>query len=180
MQNLDFKIAGRRARSFSEDEPRLARHHTWVAVGVGVAGVAASAYGANKQSKDNKAAQSQNVASQDEQNRLAWANYLMTRGLDPSGAQTGVIPTSGRTVNTRLPLYANVVRPGAAAKGFRVTGSTAPRLATRSTTPPVDPALAAAAPTASGGSSRANDFLIGNPLGIGGKDRSWHDPLGIF
>ena len=184
MQNLDFKIAGRRARSFSEDEPRFARHHTWVAVGVGVAGVAASAYGANKQSKDNKAAQNQNVASQEEQNRLAWANYLMTHGLNPANAQTGVLPANGQAINSRLPLWAtaNFARPGAQ-KTWRKKGTTptAGQL-TRGMAyeqPALSTALATTG-TGEGGSSFKNDLLIGNPLGIGGKDRNFLDPLGIF
>lgn len=184
--NLDFKIGHQRERSFSEIEPRLARHHTWVSIGVGVAGAAASVYGANKQSKDNKAAQAQNASLQEQQNASAWANYLMTRGVNPAGAQTGQIPTNPQAINSRLPLWAtaNFAKPGAK-KTWRKKGST-PTAGTLSRSPQtfnqgagygVDPAAAA---PASSGSTLKNDLLIGNPLGIGGKDRSFLDPLGIF
>lgn len=184
MQTLDFKVAGRRARSFSEEPERLARHHTWVAVGVGVAGVATSMYGANKQSKDNKAAQAQNAALQEQQNAQAWANYLMTRGVNPNGAATGQIPTNPQAINSRLPLWAtaNFAKPGAQKtwrkKGSTPTANTLSRGGTYYNAPSADPYTQAA--PAKEGSSKMNDILIGNPLGIGGKDRNFLDPLGIF
>jgi hypothetical protein len=184
MQTLDFKISGRRARNFSEEPEHLARHHSWVAVGVGVAGIAAGAYGSAKQSKDNKAAQAQNAGLQEQQNAQAWANYLMTRGVNPAGAATGQLPANPQAINARLPLWAtaNFAKPGAA-KTWRKKGSTAPvntltRGSTFASTPAVDPYTQAA--PASQGSSFKNDLLIGNPLGIGGKDRNFLDPLGIF
>lgn len=94
---------------------------SWVAAAVGVAGIGAGLYGANKQAKANKAAQQENARQQAEQNRIQWANYLMTRGLDPAGAKAGEIPANGRAINSRLPLYANVQR-SRAQPGFRVSG----------------------------------------------------------
>lgn len=85
---------------------------SWIAAAGLAIGAGTSIYGANKQDKANKAAQAQNQAQQEEQNRLAWANYLMQRGIDPSAAtQTGVIPQNARAVNTRLPLWAVKRRP---------------------------------------------------------------------
>lgn len=189
MKTLDF-IISRGARQLSGEPDgsdrmdRLARHHTWIAVGVGVAGVAAGAYGANKQSKDNKAAQAQNAEQQEEQNRQAWANYLMTRGINPAGAQTGAIPTNPQAINSRLPLWANVKRSGVAPQGFRLGGGgTNPRLSmgTQFTQPVASQAEGSGAATGGGSkNSKTKDILIGNPLGIGGKDRSFLDPLGIF
>lgn len=86
---------------------------SWIAAGTAILGTGASLYGANKQAKANSAAQASNERQQAEQNRLAWANYLMTRGIDPAGAQTGVVPSSGRAINSRLPLWANVRHTGA-------------------------------------------------------------------
>lgn len=65
-------------------------------------------YGANKQSKDNAAANAANVGSSKEQDLNSWKAYLMQRGLDPSGVYAyGQMPTGGKAVNTRLPLWAN-------------------------------------------------------------------------
>lgn len=155
----------------------------WVGIGTAVVGAGASAYGANKQSKATKAAAAQNASSQDAQNASAWANYLMTRGLNPAGAVTGQIPTNPQAINTRLPLWAsaNFAAPGAQ-KTWRKKGAT-PTAGTlaRGTAfaQPVEAPVAAPG-SGSSGSSKTNDFLIGNPLGIGGKDRNFLDPLGIF
>lgn len=183
MQTLDFKIAGRRARSFSEEPERLARHHTWVAIGVTVVGGAVSAYGANKQAKAVQSAANQNAASQDAQNQSAWASYLMSRGVNPSGAATGQIPSNPQAINTKLPLWAtaNFAAPGAKTT-WRKKGSM-PAANTLSISPPQiqQPTQTASyLPASSSGSSKTNDILIGNPLGIGGKDRNFFDPLGIF
>lgn len=86
----------------------------WVAVGTAVLGAGTSLYGANKQSKDNKAAADQNARLQREQNNASWANWLMTRGVAPtSGVEAGVMPTAGNfnAVNTRLPLWATMTMP---------------------------------------------------------------------
>ena len=96
-------------------------HGTWVAVAVGgsaVLGAGASLYGANKQSKAISSANDANLRAQAEQNKNAWANYLMTRGLNPAGAQTGTIPTNPQAINARLPLWANAsfARPGGATR----------------------------------------------------------------
>jgi TctA family transporter len=91
----------------------------WAAIAVGVIGAGVSLYGANKQSKDNKAAQDQNAALQAQQNQSQWANYLMQRGIMPTvGTNPGVMPGPGqsRIVNTKLPLWATVpqgYKPGA-------------------------------------------------------------------
>jgi hypothetical protein len=106
-------------------------------------GAGATAYGANKQSKDNAAAQDENRKATDENNRLAWVNYLMSRGINPTGVTAaGQLPSSGSPINSRLPLWAIVTRPTTSpVAGFRVSGSaTRPRLAVRmpataSTTP---------------------------------------------
>ena len=90
-------------------------------------GTGAALYGANKQSKDNKAAQNQNAAMQAEQNLSNWQNYILQRGLDPSGvSEVGQMPTNARAVNSRLPLYATLTR---------ATGNT-PLTVTRKAGPP--------------------------------------------
>lgn len=180
--NIDFKVGHQRERSFSETEPRVMRHHTWAAIVVGVAGVGTSLYGANKQNKAQQAAVAQNNASQDKNNASAWASYLLSRGVNPNGVATGEIPINPTAVNSRLPLWANVQRTRGASPGFRLSGAGgSARLA------PSSPAgaMPVAAPiaqsvSAPAASSRNNDLLIGNPLGIGGKNRNFLDPLGIF
>lgn len=157
----------------------------WVGIGSLAVGAGTTIYGANKQSKDNKAAQAQNAELQDKQNAAAWANYLMQRGLNPNGAVTGQIPTSGQAINTKLPLWAsaNFAAPGAKSrwvkKGTLPTRNTLARQ-TYTQAPALPASTTAAASSGSEDSSRLNDVLIGNPLGIGGKDRSFLDPLGIF
>lgn len=157
----------------------------WVGIGTGVAGLAAGAYGANKQSKAVKAASAENAAQQDKQNASAWANYLMTRGVNPAGAATGQLPSNPQAINTKLPLWASAsFRQPGTQKVWRKKGTGLPpvgRLARDNTfaTAPVEALPVASAPAASG-PSRTKDLLIGNPLGIGGKDRSFFDPLGIF
>lgn len=184
--NFDFKVGNIKRRSFDETETRYLRHHTWVAIGVGVAGAAASVYGANKQAKSNKEAQASNAALQGDQNQSAWASYLLSRGVNPTGAQTGQLPSNPQAVNTRLPLWASVKRTPQAAAGFRLSGMkpSGPKLSMtpsfQNTNAADQAAAAAAAVPQDKGSSKMNDILIGNPLGIGGKDRSFFDPLGIF
>lgn len=152
---------------------------TLVAGGVGAG---ASIYGANKQSKAQQAASAQNQESVDKQNASAWASYLLSRGVNPNGVATGQIPTNPVAVNSRLPLWANVQRSGRASPGFRIGGAGGNvRLAPSAPASAMPVSEPVAAPVSSGGgSSRTNDLLIGNPLGIGGKDRSFFDPLGIF
>lgn len=155
----------------------------WVGLGSAVLGAGTSLYGANKQSKANQSAQDQNAALQREQNAAAWANYLMSRGVNPAGATTGQIPTNPQAINAKLPLWASArfAQPSAQ-KTWRKKGAASPGTLVR------NPSFAGGAPAESyampaqpsGGSSRTNDLLIGNPLGIGGKDRSFLDPLGIF
>jgi hypothetical protein len=182
--NLDFKVGHQRSRSFSEYEPRTMRHHTWAAIAFGVVGAGVSAYGANKQNKAQKEANSQNQANQAAENASAWASYLLSRGVNPNGVATGQIPTNPVAVNARLPLWANAsfAQPNAR-KTWRRVGSTTPvgtlaRSATASAA--ALPAPVASVAPAGSGPSQLVDILSGNPLGLGGKDRSFFDPLGIF
>lgn len=69
----------------------------------------AAAYGAKKQGDAVDAATDANVAAQDKQNQSAWNNWLLTKGLDGNNAAVGVIPANAKAVNTKLPLYANVM-----------------------------------------------------------------------
>ncbi len=144
----------------------------------------ASLYGANKASKDNKAAQAANAELQTQQNNSAWQSYLMSRGVNPQGAAAGVIP-AGPPINARLPLWAtaNFKVPGAQPtwrkKGTTMPANTLSRVSSFGTYG--SPVATDTAPAGGGGgNSRTKDILIGNPLGIGGKDRSFFDPLGIF
>lgn len=79
----------------------------WVAAATAVIGAGTSIYGANKQSDAIADANRINQQTQTDQNRAAWAAYLMTRGVNPTGAATGQIPTNPQAINTRLPLWAN-------------------------------------------------------------------------
>lgn len=74
----------------------LATVAAWAAVGVGVAGIGASMYGANKNAKAQAAANAANVQAQEDANRIAYEQWLMTRGVG----------RNGEPVNTRLPLWA--------------------------------------------------------------------------
>lgn len=159
----------------------------WGALAIAAVGAGTAIYGANQQKKANAAANATNAENVDKTNDSAWASYLLARGVNPAGAKAGVLPSNPQAVNTRLPLWAQVSRPGTASKGFRITGgpNSGPKLSTAGTgfsqpAAAIDPNTAAAGSGSSGGSSKVNDILIGNPLGIGGKDRSWYDPLGIF
>jgi hypothetical protein len=81
-------------------------------------GAGASLYGANKQSKNQKATDASNRAAIQESDLNSWRGYLMQRGLNPSGVTTfGQIPTNAQAVNTRLPLYATVSRPATSLAG---------------------------------------------------------------
>lgn len=95
-----------------------------IPVATAVIGAGTSLYGANKQAKANASAQAENTRLQEQQNQQAWANYLMTRGVNPAGAATGQIPTNPQAINARLPLWAsaNFARPGAR-KTWRKIGS---------------------------------------------------------
>lgn len=81
-------------------------HATWGAVAVGVIGAGTSLYGANKQAKSQAATNAANQASVEKADQAAWVNYLLQRGLavDPN-TPTGSVPTTGRAVNTKLPLW---------------------------------------------------------------------------
>lgn len=83
----------------------------WIAVGTAVVGGIASVAGENAQAGAISDAADKNAAAQRDQNNAAWSNYLMTRGIAPTGQVTaGVLPTAGsyNAVNSRLPLWANV------------------------------------------------------------------------
>lgn len=132
--------------------------NTWVAVAVAgsaVVGAGVGMYGANKQAKADAAALQANKEATEQQNRLEWGQYLMSRGINPGGAnvEPGVIPTNAAPMNSRMPVWATVARP--AATGFRLTG-TRPRLAVSSgAQPSTNP------PPSSGG--RSFDDLRSNP-----------------
>ncbi len=132
MLTLDFKLSGRR-KSFDESEQRLMRHHTWVALATAAIGAGTAVYGASQQKKANQQAQAANAALQDKQNQSAWDAWVMTRGIAPDGSAPGVLPTNGRAVNTRLPLWANVsTTPGGklaltTSPSSRLTGGTGDR-----------------------------------------------------
>lgn len=158
----------------------------WVGIGSAVLGAGTSLYGAKKQANATQYASAQNAALQDKQNQAAWANYLMQRGLNPNGAVTGQLPTNPQAINTRLPLWAtaNFAAPGATSRWVKkgslpTPGTLAMTAYNRAPAAPVATAVPVGS-SGSSGSSRLNDILIGNPLGIGGKDRSFFDPLGIF
>jgi len=159
----------------------------WVGIGSAVLGAGTSLYGASQQKKANQSALDQNAALQEEPNRSAWASYLMSRGVNPAGAKTGEIPTNPQAINAKLPLWASVRRSPQVTQGFRVgvRANAGPRLSMDSqnfqnTGSNVSQSQAAATTSAGKESSNLNDVLIGNPLGIGGKNRTWYDPLGIF
>ena len=160
----------------------------WVGIGSAVLGAGASLYGANKQAGASKDAANQNAALQDKQNQAAWANYLMTRGLNPNGAVTGQLPTNPQAINTRLPLWAtaNFAAPGTKSRWVKKgTVPTAGTLATTSYTPaPVAPVsageMAGASGNGSGGKQGIADILDPLNLAIGNNRNNFFDPLGIF
>ncbi len=158
-----------------------------IALGVGVLGAGVSLYGANKQKKAVDSANAANAALQEDQNQSAWNAYLLSRGINPTGAVTGQIPQNAQAVNTRLPLWATASfkKPGAKPTWRKKGSSPTPNsLVTASQlvgSPSTTGTEVVALPSSgSKGPSKVEDFLIGNPLGIGGKDRSFLDPFGIF
>lgn len=78
-----------------------------IMLGIGAGGIGASLYGANRQAGAIEDANAANQRSQAEQNAAQWAAYLMTRGVNPTGARTGQIPANPQAINARLPLWAN-------------------------------------------------------------------------
>ncbi len=159
----------------------------WIPLALAAAGTVAGVVGANKQAKAVSAANATNDARLAQQDQSAWNAYLLSRGVNPAGSTTGQLPANAEAVNFKLPLYAkaNFTVPGAQ-KTWRKKGSTIPvgTLARGTTSFQTDPSsnpyvMAAGSPD-SGKSSFKNDLLIGNPLGIGGEDRSFLDPFGIF
>ena len=102
----------------------VAANASWIVPAlVGAGGVAANLYGANKQSQAVEDANKANIASQAEQNAAAWANYLMTRGINPAGAVTGRIPVNPQAINARLPLWANANFGTGTGRRWRKKGS---------------------------------------------------------
>ncbi len=159
----------------------------WVGIGIAALGAASTAYGANKQAKANTAAANTNAAAQDKQNQSAWASYLLSRGVNPNGAATGEIPTNPQPVNAKLPLWANAsfsTGPAGWRKkgsGGAPVGTLAPATYAQPAPDPSTTAAAVAQPSGSSGNSLNNTAVnILNPLGIGGKNKNWYDPLGIF
>lgn len=87
-----------------------------------VVGAGTSLYGSNKQAKANAATNAANAkavsdtnatnkAMADEANKLAWAQWLLQRGINPGSSVTpGVIPQGTGAVNTRMPAWATVKR----------------------------------------------------------------------
>lgn len=73
-----------------------------------VAGAGAAVYGASQAGKAQDAATAAGSASAAASDNSAWHSYLLSRGLDPTGAATGQIPQGAAPVNTRLPLWASV------------------------------------------------------------------------
>ncbi len=131
---MSYEIHRRARRRTDEDpqhegetqHPRFS-HATmvgWAAVGVGIAGIGTSLYGANKQRQAQEDANRENRAAIEGADRSAWNSYLMQRGIYGNNAATGTIPgmQPGGATNTRLPLWANLrmnTVPGAAAPGAR-------------------------------------------------------------
>ena len=93
------------------------------AAGVGLAGAGLTAIGANKQAKATAAAQDKNYQQFLESERNNWRNYLMQRGINPNGAETGQLPANATPINSRLPLWMSVSVPG----GAPAAGATTPR-----------------------------------------------------
>lgn len=161
---------------------------SWVAVAVAgsaVIGAGASAYGANKQSKDNAHAQDQNLSAQASQNNAAWANWLMSRGIAPTTpVDAGVMPGSGayQSVNTRLPLWANVNVSAPSATGGWLRRKDAaptidPRIVDLPTVAPTSVAPSAAPEIPGRTETIAKTLGFLNP-NLGSKKHL--DPLGIF
>lgn len=97
----------------------------WVGIGSAVLGAGTALYGANKQSKDNAHALDVNQQQQDKQNNVQWINYLMSRGVQPTGpVATGVVPGPGqsRAINAKLPLWATIAVPKQSAAGAAPAG----------------------------------------------------------
>lgn len=79
-----------------------------------------------------QAANNENQALQAKQNQSAWAAYLMSRGVNPNGAETGTIPSNPQAINSKLPLWATwkiPATPGTAGN----PGTTTPRRLVRRT-----------------------------------------------
>ena len=90
----------------------------WVTGGIAAGGLILGAVGANKQAKADAAAQAQNKAQFEAQQLQNWNNYLMQRGIDPTGNTTVGGYGSGKAINSRLPLWASVQQTtGASAPG---------------------------------------------------------------
>lgn len=78
----------------------------WVSASVAAAGVGVSLYGAEKNAKAQQQALQQNKESDIAAQNENWRRYLLQRGIDNN---------TGGAVNTRLPLWAGVIRSGGAA-----------------------------------------------------------------
>lgn len=100
-----------------------------IALGIGLAGTAATLIGQNKQAKAVEAANNTNAQLQADQNASAWNAYLLSRGVNPAGATTGQLPANPRAVNAKLPLWATWTVPATAG----TPGTSAPRRLVRRT-----------------------------------------------
>lgn len=91
---------------------------TWAGTAVAVAGLGASMYGANKSAKATAKANAQNIAANQESDRLNFQQWLMSRGIG----------TNGQPVNTKLPFWmgARVRYPSAGGAGRIVGPAVAP------------------------------------------------------
>lgn len=74
-----------------------------IAAASSVAGVGLAAKGASDQKKANKKALAQEQQNFEAQQAENWRRYMLSRGVDQS---------TGRAVNTKLPLWATVTRKG--------------------------------------------------------------------
>ena len=74
-----------------------------IAAAASVAGVGLAAKGAHDQKKAQRKALDQEQANFEAQQKENWKRYMLSRGVDQS---------TGRAVNTKLPLWATVTRRG--------------------------------------------------------------------
>lgn len=107
----------------------------WVTGGIAAGGLVMNAIGANKQSQDNAAAQRQNKEQFEAQQLQNWNQYLMQRGIDPTGNTKVGGYGSGQAINSRLPLWASVQRQEENPGEFRVVRRSAMPAAPRTLAP---------------------------------------------
>jgi len=109
----------------------------WILGGSMVVGGIMSGIGANKSAKAIDKTNAQNKAAAEEADRQNWVQYLMQRGIMPTGrVEVGEIPTSYKSVNTRMPLWATMNRPIAGRPGAPVPGAPAGTVIPGASAPP--------------------------------------------